>query len=853
MSSAGSAVFLSLVLLPASAAAQPVTPDPAPARLHRTLSSGALRFEVNQGQADSRVHFIARRRDYQLFLTGSEATFRFSPDPTTDREAVLRLLLVGARTPRTIAGEQPLAGVTNYLKGPEREWKTGIPSFAQVRYTDLYEGIDLVYYGSERQLEYDFIVAPGADASRISMRFSGASRPRLARSGELTLRVGGRQLRQAQPVAFQDIAGVRREVRAAYRVARDGSVGFSIGPYDRALPLTIDPVLIYSTYLGGTDEQAGVQDVAVDDNGATYVSGTTTSIDFPTTPGALRGVNNGGGMGCDFCDGFVTKFDASGTLVYSTFIGGHGSHRVTKTIVDRWGAAYVAGVTYATDLATTPGAFQRTCVPIPTGVEPGCRASYVAKLDPSGSRLSFATYLGGAGVSITGYGTYVNAIALDDALNIYLTGVTSQAFPVTAGAFQTQYQGNYVTGFVAKMNAAGSGLIYASYLGGSKGSASLVSDEVTDIAVDGSANAYVTGVARTTDFPTTPGAYLRTCRTVADIGGCEIAFVTKINQTGSALLYSTFLGGSGPRFPSGLDGSSSVGSDVAVDRHGFAYVSGNAYTADFPITPGSYRTVATVDDRFVTKLDQQGSGLVYSTFLGTTPRGPHVPLAIDAEGGAYVAASATAGQIPPFDAVQPTYGGGETDSFVARLNPGGSDLTFATYLGGSDTELVEAIALDAFGAIHVAGITLSTNFPVVNAAQPVFPDVPGNQTSYVSRIGEPPTCGVDVTPQIQLFQSGFIPLFWPFTLQLVVVKNNAATPLNGVMAYVMDDLRSAVYAGSSAQTGCFSPEGDPLKLVPLGDDNVLAPNDTVLMGLWFYQTQLAPISYTPRVLAGYRR
>ena len=839
-------VVLSVLLLPTAVAAQSVGSRPSKVRVHPVAAAGPLRFEANRGQTAPRVRFLARGKGYALFLTEKEAVFSLNAEGS---RAALRMSHLGAETPRGIVGAEPLSGKTHYIRGSDpTRWTTDVPSFATVRYEGIYRGIDLLYYGNQQQLEYDYVLAPGADPSAIRVRFAGAERMTITDQGDLLLRIGERDVRQSRPVAYQRVGSVRREIPVRYEMAADGAVAFKLGGYDPSVSLVIDPVLVYSTYVGGSGESSGVAAVAVDSSGAAYVAGRTTSTDFPMTPGAFRDTNNGGGVNCDFCDAFVSKFDSSGALVYSTYLGGHDANSINDVAVSPAGEAYVVGSTSAKDFPTTTGAFQRTCAlhGPGDGREGRCDAGFVTKLNTEGTGLIFSTYLGGGGVTLTGYGTLPTGIALDAALNIFVTGSTGPGFPVTAGAFQTSPTASG-TGFVTKMNADGTALHYSSYLGGS------TEDRPFSIAIDGSGNAYVTGLARSPDFPTTPGAFQRTCLTLPVFGGCFIAFVTKVNPAGTSIVYSTLLGGSIPvgGLPSGY---SSIGADIAVDQYGFAYVTGESKSSNFPTTPGSLKPRTATVDAFVTKLNLDGTGLVYSTHLGGDAAdwsSSGSAIEVDAVGNAYII-GATALGFPQVNSLQPEYGQGSTDAFVAILNASGSVLTFSTYLGGSGFDYATGSALDVHGDLLVAGVTESFDFPVVNAAQPLSPGTPPrNRASFVVKIGGLSSCGTEVTGQADILRLGILPIFWPFNLEIAIVWNGTPSPVTGPLAYVMDDLQNAVFVGPS-QTRCFSPEGDPLTLVPLGADNVLAPNEGGLLGLWFFQTQLAPITYTPRLLSGPR-
>ena len=831
MSKAGSIVALSLLLIPPFAAAQSRTSDAPNVRARRAVANGPMRFEVNRGQTDPRVRFLARGNGYTLFLTDQEAVF--SLDAERGRSA-LRLSLVGAQPPRSIVGAEPLPGKTHYLRGSDsRRWTTDVPSFAKVRYEDVYRGIDLVYYGNQQQLEYDYVVAPGADPAAIRVRFAGAERMTIAAQGDLLLRVAQHDVRQLRPVAYQRSGSVRREIPVRYELAADGAVGFSLGEYDSTVPVVIDPVLIYSTYLGGSGESSGAQATAADSSGAAYVAGFTASTDFPTTSGAFRETHNGGDVFC-FCDAFVTKFDANGAVVYSTFVGGHGGNRISGIAVGPAGEAYIAGGTTATDFPTTNGAFQRTCAvygPGSDGLEGQCGAGFVAKLDSAGAGLAFSTYLGGWGVNLGGHGSSVTAIALDPALNILLAGITGPEFPISAGAFQPQLKNGYSGTFVAKMNADGRALLYSSYFGGSS------VDTPLGIVTDRSGNAYITGAAQSADFPTTPGAFQSTCSPRPVIRLCYTGFVMKVSANGTSMAYSTLL----PVF--------GVGRGIAVDQYGFAYVTGDTKTSAFP----------EAWDAFVTKLNLDGTGAVYWTTLGgDVPPPGAIPyetgsgIEVDAVGNAYIVGSTSTIDFPQVDSLQPVFGGGTSDAFAAVLNASGSALTFSTYLGGSGDEQATGLALDAHGDLLAVGRTQSLDFPVINAAQPVSPGTPPeNQASFVAKIGGLSSCGTEVTGQVDIRRTAFLPIFWPFNLQLAIVWNRGAAPVNAPLAYVMDDLQNAVFVGPS-RTRCFSPDGDPLTMVPLTGDQVLAPNEARLLGLWFYQTQLAAITYAPRLIAGPR-
>ena len=562
-----------------------------------------MSFERNAGQSRSGADFIARGEGYGVFLTASEAVLVMTS--TADRQgdtvarqgdddgATVRMALVGAR-PSQGSGEGELQGKVNYLIGNDpTKWTRDVATFATVRYPGVYPGIDVVYYGNQRRLEYDFIVSPGADPNAIALAFPGAS-VSIAKRGDLVIAVPGRSVVMHPPTIYQKIDGTTRAVSGGY-VKRPGDrIGFAVGSYDMARPLVIDPVLAYSTYLGGSSNDAASA-IAIDLAGNAYITGWTTSTDFPTR-GARQPASGGR------YDAFVAKINATGSaLVYSTYFGGSGDDYGQGIAVDASGQAYVAGRTDSNNFPTTPGAYQ----PVTGG---GGGDAFVAKLDASGSTLVYSTYLGGSGFD-AGY-----AIAIDAAGNAYVMGHNYLAdFPTTPGAYQTTTHGVY-DAFVTKLNPSGSGLVYSTYLGGTGDDGGL------GIAVDALGNAYVTGTTNSSTFP------LQNPRQ-STFGGDYDAFVTKLNPAGSALIYSTYLGGSGKEF----------GRGIAVDPAGNAYVAGQTASADFPTTSGAFQTTyGGSEDAFIAKISANGSVLVYSTYLGGSGGDAANAIAVDPAGYAYV-------------------------------------------------------------------------------------------------------------------------------------------------------------------------------------------------------------------------
>ncbi|HTR38268.1 MAG TPA: SBBP repeat-containing protein [Bryobacteraceae bacterium] len=687
-------MFTLAILLAFSGSAGPVATTTPATRSHVIESYGKLplSFEANQGQTDRRVKFLSRGSGYTLFLTQDSAVFSLHGKKTN---AALRMKVLGANPHAAVAGTDGLPGKSNYFVGNDpRQWRTNVPTYASVKYTEVYPGIDLVYHGNQRLLEYDFMVAPGADPRAIELRFHGAKRLTVNPDGALVIGIGDNEVIEHAPVVYQEIGGRRRALPGRYVLRGRGRVGFSVAGYDREQPLVIDPTLVYSTYLGESDSGEGI---AVDSSGNAYVTGGTGSSNFPTTSGAFQTTSAVGP------DVFVTKLNATGSaLVYSTYFGGSGSDGGVGIAVDTSGNAYVTGYTYGSgknnDFPVTPGAFQTT-------YGGGFVNSFVTKLNATGSALVYSTYLGGNDFD------WANTIVVDGAGDAFVTGYSeSPDFPTTPGAFQTAHD-NGTDAFVTKLNASGSALVYSTLLGGNLGN---VYSTGWGIAVDASGNAYVTDHISETNFPTTPGSY-QAC-------GREDAFVSKLNASGSALLYSTCLGGSTP--------GNNWGLAVAVDASLNTYVIGVA-NADFPSTPGAFQTAAHGrNNAFVTKLNATGTAVLYSTYLGGSGGElgaeivPGTRIAVDASGNAYVTGVTYSPDFPTTpDAFQAALGG-VSNAFVSKLNAEGSALLYSTFLGGSGAE-GNAIAIDAAGNVYLTGDAYGPG------SSSDFPTTPGAyQTTY---------------------------------------------------------------------------------------------------------------------------
>jgi len=642
-----------------------------------------LRFEPAAGPPDAPRSFVARGGGYRLALTSSEALISVAP------AALLRMSLVGANAAAPAIPTEPLPGKSNYLIGNDpAQWRTNVPTYQRIGYHSVYPGVDVVYYGSQGQLEYDFIVTPGADPGRIRMAVEGADSATLDAGGDLVLQAGGGELRLRKPVLYQEVEGSRREIaggfllannpQSAIRTSKSIEVGFHIGAYDASQPLVIDPVVLnYSTTFsgGGQEEAFGI---AVDPAGNAYVAGWTSSVNFPTAS-PLQASHGGGTY-----DAFVAKLSPSGTVLYSTYLGGNNWDFAFGIAVDGSGNAYVAGFTHSTNFPTTLGAFQPTYRgSLADCPDSQCGHAFVAKLNPAGSALVYSTYLGGGG----GAPDAAYGIVVDSSGSAYVAGYTANLdFPVTPGAVQTSFAG-YVAGarmsnaFVTKLNPSGSGLVYSTYLGGSANPP--VGSNGTwamGIALDASGNVYVTGGTDSTNFPVTPGAFQTVHKSTG--GPTDNAFVSKINAAGSALVYSTYLGGS----------YLNTGGPIAVDSSGNAIVAGTTSSTDFPTANPYQAANAGGQDAFVTKLNASGSGLVYSTYLGGAGTDAAWGVAMDGSGNAYVSGFLWIGGGPALLA-KFSAAGALADSY---------SLSIAGRAGGA------GVALDSSGNIYLSGFSSFT-------------------------------------------------------------------------------------------------------------------------------------------------
>jgi len=747
--------------LHAAVSSSPAMSPVARAQLIKTYAALPMMFEANGGQTDPRVKFLSRAPGYTLFLTDKEAVLslpirspvessahagKHSRNPSLPHiEApgparVVRLKFAGASTPAAITGQNQLPGKTNYFIGNDpKQWHTGVPNYAGVEYRGIYPGVDALFRDDNRRLEFDFVVAPGADPNVIALEVQGARRMRVNSAGDVLLRTDGkRDVLLGKPHIYQQSPQGRREIAARYVLMARNRIAFALSPYDHSQPLVIDPTLAYSTYLGGSLEDLPYG-IAADSSGSAYVTGQAFSANFPVTSEAYQtSCTQTGKTTCTPGMAFVTKFALDGTsLVYSTFLNGHtGADRGTGIGVDSSGDAYILGLEQGElDFPTSANAIQAPCN-IAANLMPEV---FVAKLDSTGSNLVYSTCLQNPEVNASNQfsqgSTFPGGIAVDGNGNAYVTGSTDlpQDFPTTQGSFQTTCQSEPLEGcivsedpFVVKINPTGTALLYSTFLSGGALGSNVIS---TGIAVDSFGDAYVIGYDNDVGvYPpgspggllTTPGSLVSSCPSF----GCG-GFLAKINGDATALAYSTYLANV-TEFV--------TPTAVAVDQNGNAYVSGYTGTPDFPSTLGVLQYYFTppgaattnLEDGFVIKMNQLGDGYAYATLLGGTASNTlAMGIAVDAAGHAFVTGVTDPGYPTTPDGFQTTDQGGANQVFFSELDPIGASLLYSTFLAGTTGEAfdtqpsasgVSYLATDPSGNAYVTGQTNSTDFPTTPGA-----------------------------------------------------------------------------------------------------------------------------------------
>ncbi len=684
-----------------------------------------LRFEENVGQTDEAVRWVARSPGMTLFLTDTEAVFALaepnaglrakvfpdvvepSPEPTEGR--VLRMRTVGANAAAAFSAGRELPGVSNYFLGDDpSQWRTGVRSFDSVRYEGVYDGVDLVYYGNDGAVEYDFEVAPGADPGRIALAFDGAESIQVNEDGALVLRAGPCELRQEPPTIYQPSDGGQERIDGRYNVDVDGLVRFEVGPYDRGLPLVIDPVLAYSTYLGGGAGD-NVADVAVDGWGNVYLVGSTSSPDFPRlhAPWTYQGLR----------DAYVTVLGRAGAaLLYSTHIGGGSDDSALAVALGPDGSVFLAGRTGSSNYPTV------------TPIETDAAGSdvFISKIAPTGASLVYSTYLGGSGEEAA------ISLAVDGSGGAFIVGETnSNDYPTTVGALQRVRGGDF-DAFATRIGPSGTTLVYSTYVGGD------AYDSAAGVDVTSSGEAVLVGLAGSVDFP------LENAIQDTLAPGSYHAFAMKLSPSGTGLRYSTFLGGD-------LD---DYATNVALDDEGAAVVVGWTIGPTFPTHDPIYGTPGGSVDGFALEIAPDGSEIRFSTFLPGDFEDEPRDVAIGPDGRIYVVGDTNSSNYPTVNALytDPDPGPGGYDVFATCLSSTGRSVVYSTYLGGTEGEFCYSVAVDGSGGAYVVGSTPSTNFPTVG---PYQAHLRGTADGFVVKIANATAnLGVTLTASPEPVRSG---------------------------------------------------------------------------------------------------
>ncbi len=619
--------------------------------------------------------FVSRTPQFSFLVTSEGVAFAMGASK------VVSMRILGKHAEVSVTAESRLPGQSSYIIGRDSaKWRTAVAHYGRVRVSSALPGVDLVCYGTNRTLEYDLVLHPKAHAPPLVLRFEGGSSPKLNPSGDLEITTATGTLVQHKPRVQQN----GRDIKAAYVMRKNGDVQISLAPYDHSRELIIDPIITYSTFLGGAVYDSP-NAIAVDSAGNTYIAGSTSSFNFPVTSGAVRTAF----PPTVAMVAFVAKLNPAGTaLLYATYLGGsgvNGGDAANGIAIDSAGNAYVTGTTGSADFPTTASALSTTLH--------GPVDAFITKVNATGTALLYSTYFGGSGIETAA------GIAIDLAGDAFITGSTgSTDLPVTTGSVQSVLK-SANDAFVAKLNPAGAALIYCTYLGGSQ------EDDASALSLDSAGNAYIVGNTASSDFPITTGSARQSTLT-----GATAAFAAKLNPTGTILVYSTFLGGSGADYASA----------VAVDVLGNAYVVGTTYSGDFPVTAGAYTVTVpgaiSLGHGFVSKLSGAGANLIYSSYLGGSNADAITGIVLDSSGDAILTGFTYSLNFPvssnPLDPV----GSYSPAGFVSKFNPTGSGLLYSSLLGASGSSAAQSIAIDSTNHAYITGYTAAQNFPTTAGA-----------------------------------------------------------------------------------------------------------------------------------------
>lgn len=724
------------------------TSVPAAARVMDAYRKLPLHFEALPSSRRLPTGFISRGAGNALLLTPHQAVWHFQRNDfrsSSSSSLPLRMNFIGANHSIRLEGLDPLPGKTNHFIGNDySKWRTDVVNFARVRYREVWPGIDLDYYGDQQEHEFDFIIAPHANPALIRLSFDGVHKTKIVRNGDLLLTTKSGEIRLRKPALYQVAGGTKRAIRGHFVIKggkRRPEIGFIVGRYDHNLPLVIDPVITFASFLGSFYLDMATA-VRVDAQGYMYVAGTTSSYYFPTTPGAFQTAETFPKIGCagpeppfysPCSSAFITKITPSGNaLVYSTYLGGDSFNQAEALALDGQGQVYVAGSTDASNFPVTAGALQTS--------RGGPRDAYLTKLNAGGNGLVFSTYLGGSKWD------WAHDVEINSLGQAYVAGSTeSPDFPVTPNAAQTIFKGNGGDGttqgdaFVTKISSDGRALVYSTLIGGGGREAAY------DLYVDGAGTVLACGMTGSRDFPITGNAFQSKVENLKPYD--TDAFLVRLNSDGSAFLYASYLGGLGSDEAKALD----------VGKNGDIYLAGLTDSEDFPVTAGAPQITLGFDpadhnsyrkDCFVTRLSQAGDQLVYSSYLGGREEERLGSILVDQEGYAYVVGNTDSGDFP-------TTLGDEaagTDAFLTKIHPSGAYFVYSINIGGTRgdgyTDIAFDIQRDSAGVIYMAGATSSPTFPVVNPGQSYV----ANGDAFILKADDPIPAGPDLT--LRMYKSG---------------------------------------------------------------------------------------------------
>ncbi len=698
------ALWLSLAGVAYGQAAGPLGPLGPLARPYAALPQG---FEVNRGQADPRFAFASHGPGYAVLLAADLAEIRLAAGakpPARSRAAALRVRLLGANRRACAEARDLQPGKSNYFIGNHPDaWRTDIPQYGRAEFHQVYPGIDVAYYGSQRQLEYDWVVGARADPHRIRLGIEGADRVSLNDGGDLVLTLGAAEIRQRKPIAYQDTPDGRRLIECRYVARGRNRVGLEVAAYDRRRPLVVDPVLVFSTYYGGNSLDYGFG-IKLDADGNIYVGGATASTNF-----------NGKALGRAFNTAnspsqaaFIAKISPSGALIFAAYVAGTDDQAFCAGLaIDKDRNVYLAGGTMADDFPTVN--------PIQSAFG-GVLDAFALEVSSSGDSLVYSTYLGGPELD---YGV---GIQVDNSGNAYVAGSAGQGFPLR-NAEQPVYGGGSVDAFAAKI-APGGSLLYSTYIGGSG------TDYANNVVIDSSGDLIAYGDTTSTDFPV-PNAYQSKLH--GEING----WFAKLGPDG-ALLYASYIGGSGVDSVRG----------AKVDAHGDLYIDGDTSSSDFPtLNPLQPHNGGGSRDVFIAELNPAWSALIFSTYWGGSGDDSGRDLELDPLGNVYFTGFTSSTDFPTVNPTQANNGGGY-DAFLTKMKPGGSAVFFSTYLGGSGNDQAYGLAVDALGRAYLTGET-SGGFPSVDPLQSAYGG--GSYDGFVAAVD---TCDFAFSPPSASFGLG---------------------------------------------------------------------------------------------------